>query len=381
MKDFTTPSTSPPEYLTLPLHLEKLHDEIRLEQCVAPHTPSFFRTLQLIDEFVRLVECTGPEVVLLGVPPAMRPLTDLGRLERFFRMRVFEVSVLAAWNGRVRFTDRVQVFLDVVESHQGVLDMALAAEGVRANGCGQAQVDLDVENINLVIRELRQRVQERGFRIKLSRSKEKAKRSLEGMQSLVVGLFERHARLLVVRMDFGYLKKVHEANHAAQQQGPAADVQMALADRAALFNNLRHKPSISEHLLGYILKLEQGSQGGCHFHAFFFFDGSKRHAYYWQAKLIGEYWRDCITKGRGRFHICHPPTDSRKATGVGLIDHYDQKKRDALMNDAITYLVNDEEQGLTVKPLGRIATLTHSNLPKDTPKPGPKRIANRYATE
>jgi hypothetical protein len=161
-------------------------------------------------------------------------------------------------------------------------------------------------------------------------------------------------------------------------QDPSMDVQMALKHRDALLNNRRHKPAIFEHCVGYITQLEQGVQGGCHLHTFFFFDGSKVRSDFHYGNMIGLYWRDDITKGKGLFHVSYAKSGTNTVMGVGLIEYDDQEKRDALMNDALRYLVKDE-QLVMVKPLKRIATLTHSNPPRDTPKRGPKRNSKRYA--
>lgn len=353
-------------------HIQNYLEQVKREDKIDLATLSFIHELRGIENFVKLVEGTGPEVRLLDAPPAMEPITNTVRLEQFFQLRIFDTRILSPFNGKVTFNDRVQTFLDVVQQHRNSLEQALAAEGMRFGHAG------DIAKVNAVIQELRERVQSPPFRRRLARTKEQSKRNLMGMQALVKGLFERYARLLVVRIDLTYLKFVHECNHRVQMQDPSMDVQMALKHRDALLNNRRHKPAIFEHCVGYITQLEQGVQGGCHIHTFFFFDGSKVRSDFHYGNMIGLYWRDDITKGKGLFHVSYAKSGTNTVMGVGLIEYDDQEKRDALMNDALRYLVKDE-QLVMVKPLKRIATLTHSNPPRDTPKRGPKRNSKRYA--
>lgn len=355
-------------------HIKKYLEQVEQSNNIDPAALTFIHELRRIENFVKLVEGTSPEIRLLDAPPAMKPITNMVRLERFFQLRVFDVSILSPFNGKVAFNDRVQMFLDVVQQHHNSLEQALATEGKRFGHAG------DIAKINAVIQDLRERVQSSPFRRRLARTKEQSKRNLLGMQALVNGLFERYARLLVVRVDLTYLKVVHENNHRVLTQDPSMDVQMALKHRDALLNNRRHKPAIFEHCVGYITQLEQGIQGGCHLHTFFFFDGSKVRSDFHYGNLIGLYWRDDITQGKGLFHSCHAKSGTNKVMGVGLIEYDDQEKRDALMNDALSYLVKDE-QVVMVKPLKRIATLTHSNLPRDTPKRGPKRKERRASAD
>lgn len=101
-------------------------------------------------------------------------------------------------------------------------------------------------------------------------------------------LFARYARLVVLRIDFGY------------QKGQNVNIEDLAKDIDHLHKNKRHN-KLFDHLVGYINKIEYGLEKGMHAHALLFYDGSKRRpdSDIYFAKEIGEYWVNQITNGRG----------------------------------------------------------------------------------
>jgi len=102
-------------------------------------------------------------------------------------------------------------------------------------------------------------------------------------------------------------------------------------DRKRLFTNLKGKPSLFKHLVGYVWRIEFGRQAGYHLHVLFFFDGAYVQKHEYIAQEIGYYWRDVITQGRGYFENCNRKKSKYgEAWALGEIDHWDAIKRHKL---------------------------------------------------
>ncbi|WP_080492925.1 YagK/YfjJ domain-containing protein [Burkholderia ubonensis] len=170
-------------------------------------------------------------------------------------------------------------------------------------------------------------------------------------------LFSRYARLMVIRLDFNYHKAIFNDEEVGELYAEAlrrkerdlidyldgVDISVPGAiegrialeevqkDRKRFFANMKGKPSLFKHLVGYVWRIEYTRGAGYHMHVMLFFDGAyvQNHEHY--AQEIGCYWRDVITNGRGYFENCN-----RKKLrygdhwALGLIDHWDGAKRDKL---------------------------------------------------
>ena len=127
-------------------------------------------------------------------------------------------------------------------------------------------------------------------------------------------LFKNCARLVVLRIDLFY-----GVEHAI-----FIDLNEAQADIDHFLANRRCN-SIFHHLKGYIIKLEYGIEKRLHFHVLLMFDGSKRSntGHIHLTKLIGDYWVNVITRGRGAYWNCNARIDDFKKLGqcgIGTIN-------------------------------------------------------------
>lgn len=73
----------------------------------------------------------------------------------------------------------------------------------------------------------------------------------------------------------------------------------------------------------------------------FFFDGSKVRRDIEIAWLIGQYWVDVVTKGRGLYYNCNRNCFYYKSCGVGMVSHSDAQARQGLRN-AVLYLTKTD---------------------------------------
>nr|WP_295714879.1 inovirus-type Gp2 protein [uncultured Halomonas sp.] len=169
-------------------------------------------------------------------------------------------------------------------------------------------------------------------------------------KQLMEGLFDRHAKLLVVRVDLGY----------TEYAAPCMDASMARQHRQRLCKAF-HQHTLFTHLLGYVWKLEYGEHKGFHYHILFFFDGAKVRQDVRYAKRIGEYWNTIVTQHHGVYFNCNYRAEKRyHNNAMGLVTYYNDEKRKGLTH-IVNYLTKiDEFATLTLCS----DTFGHSQSPK-----------------
>lgn len=119
--------------------------------------------------------------------------------------------------------------------------------------------------------------------------KDQARRNLKSATDYVKALKERYARLLVVRVDFGYRAEALES---------VSLYELSQA-RISYFKNLKLNPKLKS-LVGYLWVIEEGEKKGPHLHGMFFFDGSRSCHDARLGQELGERWL-AITQGKGYY--------------------------------------------------------------------------------
>lgn len=161
-------------------------------------------------------------------------------------------------------------------------------------------------------------------------------------------IIQDHYKVLVVRVDLGYLKdsmfdiSVHDFYRNIE----------------SLCKYLKDKNGCFKHLLGYGLALEQGSSKGYHAHLMLIYNGSERCKDWFLANEVIQEWQT-ITDGLG--YGMNNNTAERKEhfarrglLGIGMIHRSNLEE----IQNALTvarYLVQPEKylQQMLVKPIGK----------------------------
>jgi hypothetical protein len=212
------------------------------------------------------------------------------------------------------------------------------------------QGKLAYELFNDLINLIRIKSREAEFRGVINDRENRANRNYKSAAEFVTGLFVR--RLLVLRVDFAYIPKYANTISA----------EVAKADLAHFIYNFRHNKKLSEHLEGYLWKWEFTPLKKMHCHLLFFYNGAYvRNDAYW-GNLIGEYWRDVITQGRGMYYNGNTKENKDKfeklgILGIGMIDpiHDDPEKdtgkakRDILINKIVKYILKSSQYLIATK--------------------------------
>lgn len=196
---------------------------------------------------------------------------------------------------------------------------------------------------------LRKRAKEVGLKAKTRNWDNKPKRNRDELLQMTDEVFERRAKVLVIRLDFNYhaakldeadlektLQELSLAVSKPKGRVPFSEVQR---DRSLFLSRMKGKRSLFKDLLAYAWRIECTPVAGFHLHFVFFFDGSKVMKHEWMAQKIGEYWSNDITNGRGYYQNVnrHRKNLPRHLYGVGMIDHHDTQKRGCLVENVLSY--------------------------------------------
>ncbi|ATM96793.1 Protein of uncharacterised function (DUF3296) [Yersinia frederiksenii] len=205
-----------------------------------------------------------------------------------------------------------------------------------------ANIEMQVKHLNQFLVHFRTAASGAKHKLALRYFQRAAIKNQRSAFNYIDNLFDRYAKLLVVRVDLSYQR-------AANKQITAT---LARQHRERLFRNMKSN-RLFEHAVGYIWKLEFGEYKGFHYHMIFFFDGAKVREDVTLARLIGEYWRDSITEGTGLYFNCNARKADYRINGIGLVSHADNAMREGLRR-AVTYLTKvDTFARLTLPDKGR----------------------------
>lgn len=213
------------------------------------------------------------------------------------------------------------------------------------------------ELFNDFVRTMRAKAVQAQLKKKIADWESKFKKNEKRINWFEPQLFNRCSRLMVVRVDALYHKAVFTpsdmnqimADDMVRKERDQADywagedistprmiegriaLEEVQKDRQRLFDRMKGKTSLFEHLVGYIWRIEFAKEAGYHLHLMFFFKGSIVEKHEYLAQEIGKYWQDEITEGRGYFENCN-----RKKTkygddwALGQINHWETGKREKL---------------------------------------------------
>ena len=286
----------------------------------------------------------------------------LPRMHRFYEVYV---------RGMV-YHPAIQIFLNQYRSHPiSAVPREHWGSTVLENGMTLAELFVDF------IRTIKSEAKIHGTRKKIADHDAKLKKNLKQLRKWERELFRRCSRPVIIRLDLEYLAALltedeetgfnrdaalmrfdNEALYLSKEdpiQGwPLPPMKVGFeevqSDRAKLFDNMRSKPSLFEHLVGYAWRIEYAPDTGFHLHVLLAFKGSEIHKHEWLSLEICRYWDNEITKGRGRSHSCNADWDKdAKGYGIGAMEWHDELHRENLREGVLPYLAKFD-QYILVRP-------------------------------
>lgn len=183
--------------------------------------------------------------------------------------------------------------------------------------------------LNAIVEESRGEAESEGFKRKVDSYNRASKKNYKSIVNYVESLFECYSRMLVLRVDFGYTK-----------ENSSVGLDVVTEDLNRFLEN-RRSNGLFKWMVGYVWKLEYARKKGFHFHMVFFFNGAHVREDVVIAKMIGEYWRDVVTKGRGIYYNCNADKGHYKRCGIGMMKHDNVEMREGL-HDALRYITKSD---------------------------------------
>lgn len=247
----------------------------------------------------------------------------------------------------------VTLFLDTFDSLLAGIDRfdEPLRQHTRPNSEGETTPEKLISRTTFdLVTEFTQRIRKEmrtgAFKRKESNWRGRAQYRMLSARAYIDDLFNTHARLLVIRVDL-YPERFNP-NDLLKNPQVGSGVTTEHLDRLIsnverLLNNRRNN-KLFEHCVGYIVKIEYGIDRGWHAHTIFFYNGHKVQNDSYYSTAIGDYWVDVITDGQGAFWACNRRSNIAryKQVGIGMIDHTDLEKRQALVEVVVAYLAKTD---------------------------------------
>lgn len=339
--------------------------------------PSSHDALEMLDTFLRKVMKDDTPAFTVGYEGHRKRMKKASKLADYF---VAVRNAASIYSSALTYPPHIELFFELYRMHP-----------VSYCACVNPWKHFDADRLEGEVMEAfrlayRQEADQRGTRKKLDDWDRRSETNLARLKQYVNALFDSCARIVTVRVDFYHHAAIidpAEANEIFKQAEDVSaketaaylsgndqemvgnalarvDIKEMMRDRDRLFANMRGKPSLFQHMVGHVWRIEYARVGGYHLHCALFFDGSKVQQHEWIAQQICDYWRDVITKGRGYAHNCN--RNRYPDYVLGPTDYYDVDKRERLLK-CLAYLAK-EEQLVYAKPTEKCKLFGTGRLPQ-----------------
>uniref|UniRef100_Q47FJ2 YagK/YfjJ C-terminal domain-containing protein n=1 Tax=Dechloromonas aromatica (strain RCB) TaxID=159087 RepID=Q47FJ2_DECAR len=299
--------------------------------------------LEKLQVFIQQAKETNAPPFLPGVSRTGEPITSKSDLAtRYFSSTPMFIRCVQALSTKYRYDAHVEAFIACAKE-TGLYDArfiewgsAATAHQIYPPGFGQKTA---ADLFNALVDALGKRCRSPVVREQMRQRKKEVERRLRSCSTYVKKLFAKYKRLVVIRLELGYLPELTGS----------IEFSHALDDLDRFLKN-QYCNAIFNDMVGYIIKTEYGVKKGIHHHVFLFFNGDKRQGRYAEqiAKSIGEYWAGPVTRHKGDYFNRNEKKNieglsKRGVLGIGLIHASDDVLRDNLINLAIFYICKSDQ--------------------------------------
>ncbi|TAK64617.1 inovirus-type Gp2 protein [Methylobacter sp.] len=201
--------------------------------------------------------------------------------------------------------------------------------------------------LNVFVDKIRNEVNGKEFKNAIYKHKRLVNKNTKSLINYIAYLFFLHPRLLVGRLDCRYKKDIMGGAMLTKDDILEMYVQVK-KDRKDFFHNWSRN-DLFEGMVGYVWKLEYTHLTGFHYHMLLFFDGSMDKQDIDRIEMLGEFWVNDITDGKGLYFNCNAKKADYKFLGIGMISHHQLEKIENLQRVA-SYLTKTDYYANAIVP-------------------------------
>lgn len=191
----------------------------------------------------------------------------------------------------------------------------------------------DVDSLNQAVMRMRAYSKGPALGKRLGNLRRCERENARACRKLLALLHRQYSKLLVLRLDLEYYSEYCPSSGYKGQEIQLREVQRHRDD----FLKYLRKGPLSDHLAGYIWKMEFGFEKGYHFHFALFFNGQAVCKDISIGDLMGHHWKQEITEGKGMFFNCNKKKEAYENCGIGMIGR-GEKEKWANLEKAVRYL-------------------------------------------
>jgi hypothetical protein len=235
----------------------------------------------------------------------------------------------------------------------------------RIYGDNDKQLIRDVDILNGCIDRIREEGRSKSFNDKVASHQRSINKTSSGTDTYIKELFDLYPRLLAIRLDLTYAKgdfwpftKKNDKDKDGEILLKYSDVQKHW-DSLLKFLEKKLEPGC---YCGFVRKLEHSLNKGFQFHLLILINASDKCAEAGIGKIIGEYWNNTATEGKGIYYNCNDCKSRYKSYGIGVIDRNDKSQRDNLKK-ALDYMIKTDYYIKLALP-NNARSFSKGNMPK-----------------
>ena len=192
-------------------------------------------------------------------------------------------------------------------------------------------VDLVCAELDGLVEWLRSESKGIDFQRELDTRRRQCQKNLRAAKLRAEKVFKKCSKVLMIRLD------LVSGGETFERRGILESVSAKQAKEE--LDKFRRYVRETFPCLGSEVKFEYGCMTGYHFHVVIYLNGHLKQAHVWLAKKMGEYWKNVITQGRGRYRNCNANWYLYPA--AGMIHRDNHLKRKALER-ALSYLAKTD---------------------------------------
>ena len=219
--------------------------------------------------------------------------------------------------------------------------------------------------LNELVDSVRQAAERRAFVRRKQHIQRRIRKNLKSVLSGMVTAFQRHSKILALRLDVGF----HKVSLNPQMH-PKLSHKVVDDARKKLLTFIRKR--FGKSLVWYLWKLEFGPDKGFHLHWVIFLNGSDHAQDINLTREVGEYWRSEVVPGDGVYFNCSAEKQRYRECALGALSAANPRIWNGLAYIAFYLTKIDYFVGAHISKNRR--TLGMGTVKKsDGEKPGPKR--------